>query len=258
MAWASLEVVLVPLAGLHVGGDPGLRGFELPLARDPRGVPFIPSTSVRGALRTAAYLAAETAGLKVCGEREPGEIEGAHRRLFGRPDVLCPVCGVWGAPGFESALYVTDFTPTAPTVTFFLPHLEIDDYTGRARRGALYYEEVVPPGTPFEGRLALNTGLIRERVESGRVGGVSGSCALYKLVAASLLLLPLVGLGRGSAPVAAFVKDPPSNIGCSVDALLNAVKWEGFTSLADLASSVFESIPGRVRLVTRELGGGEG
>lgn len=256
MAPASLKIMLVPLSSLHVGGEPGLKGLELAVARDSTGKPFIPSTTVRGVLRTAAYLASDLANIMACKEREPEEIAKAHRQLFGGGNKLCPVCSMWGAPRFESALGVSDFRLASLVVASVtqLPHVEIEDYTGRARRGALYIEEVVPAGTPFTGELFINTLLVSERTAGGLVGGVKDKCTLYKLLIASLLLATVVGLGRGSVPTAFFIEKPLEKIDeCDVALLTRPLEWRGFNSFPKLVEEVFYSIPERIELVKNSL-----
>lgn len=265
MAPTSLKIILVPLSSLHVGGEPGLKGLELAVARDSTGKPFIPSTTVRGVLRTAAYLASDLAGIPACKEREPEEIARAHRQLFGGGNKLCPVCSLWGAPRFESALRVSDFRLASLAVASLiqsatrgtrLPHVEIEDYTGRARTGALYIEEVVPAGTPFTGEVFIDTGLVSRRVAEGLVGGVKDKCTLYKLLIASLLLAPVIGVGRGSAPTAFFIENPPGSIDeCEVAPLTGPLEWRGFNSFLKLVEEVFSSIPERIELVKSSLRG---
>lgn len=158
----EMSLLLVPLTSLHVGGGEAVRASELSIVRDGRGMPFIPASTVRGALRTAAHYAAmslrERFGLRLvsCGCKEPSEITRAHRRLG---VTLCDVCRVWGSPGYESPLKVYDFRVAigslAPTI-YSTVKVSIDDYSLSKREGALYTIEYVAPGTPFLGKVELD------------------------------------------------------------------------------------------------------
>lgn len=160
----AMSLLLVPLTSLHVGGGEAVRASELSVVRDSRGVPFIPASTVRGTLRTAAHYAVtslrERLGLELvsCGYKEPGEVIEAHRRLG---VVLCDVCRVWGFPGHESPLKVFDFKTAigslAPTV-YSTIRVSIDDYSLSKRERALYVIEYVAPGTPFKGVVELYLG----------------------------------------------------------------------------------------------------
>lgn len=262
---------VVALTTLHVGGEAGLRSIEASVARlrvHRRELPYIPSTSIRGATRTAAYMAGLEAGLSVCAAREPREIGERHRRMFGDDSKVCPVCGVWGAPGLETAIHFTDLLPLDNRyATASLARVELDDYLGKVRLGALYVEEVLAPGSVFAGRLHIDTNLLQERVKRGIVGGVGDTCTLYKLVLSSLLLLPLVGLGRGGL-AAAFIEDTKDTgtpaiaerVGCdpgdeTLSKMLELLRWRD-EALHEVLDRVFSEMSCRVELVRRALGGG--
>ncbi len=263
------RLYVVALTTLHVGGETGLRSIEASTARTilPGGAeqPYIPSTSIRGATRTAAYLAGLEAGLKVCAAIEPREMQERHRRLFGS-DLLCPVCGVWGAPNSPSLIHFTDLLPVRGSYALStITRLELDDYLGKARLGALYSEEVLAPGSLFTGRFWVDTGELQRRVAEGKIGGVNDACMLYKLILSSLLLLPLAGLGRAGVAAAFLEKvdttDVAKETGCNPDdpslrEMLQMLEWRSGMSISSLIDQVFTSIGERLKVVKKALGQG--
>jgi len=157
-----MSLILVPLTSLHVGGGDAIRASELSIVRDEHEDPFVPASTVRGTLRTAAHYAVKSLGERLglnlvsCGCKEPNEISEAHRRLGIE---ACDVCKVWGFAGYESPLRISDFTlaiQAPPPTVYSLTRVSIDDYTGSKRERALYTMEYVVPGTPFQGQLELD------------------------------------------------------------------------------------------------------
>lgn len=94
---AIIEGKIEATTGLHVGGSPtGLEigGVDNPVIKDPKGIPYIPGSSLRGKMRSLL-------------EKSEGKIPNAH---IGRGVKIhqcedeqgysgCPVCKIFGLPG---------------------------------------------------------------------------------------------------------------------------------------------------------------
>ena len=154
----------------------------------------IPSTSIKGALRQAACIAAPSIGLTCCGEKNPEKLQEAHQGLGDKGLLidgkrLCHVCGLFGATGHRGYLATSDAEPVEPLVTAILPGIEIDDYTGTVSRGKLFFREAVPPGYLFTTWLEVDSD----------VSKLGDGCWWIRLLAAAVPLLEAVGIGSGAA-----------------------------------------------------------
>jgi CRISPR/Cas system CSM-associated protein Csm3 (group 7 of RAMP superfamily) len=142
------------------GGIPELLGADVVFARMPeasgRYKLYIPGSSVKGALRSAASRIAKQYGFESCGEVEPGRITRAHSRR------ICDVCTLFGYPnrpgGERSPLVVSNFEPVEnlddKLVT--ITHISIDEKRATAREWALYVVEYVIPGVSFRGHIHVD------------------------------------------------------------------------------------------------------
>ncbi|MEM1973023.1 MAG: RAMP superfamily CRISPR-associated protein [Nitrososphaerota archaeon] len=109
-------------------------------------VPTIPGSSVKGVLRSSLSRVAHAFGIKVCGDWPQASDD-------------CDSCYLFGAPGSEGRVWVSDFTGERSTVS--LTHVSLDDSAGTAREMALYTSEYVKPGSIFKGRIEYNGGVER-------------------------------------------------------------------------------------------------
>lgn len=145
---------------------------------------YIPGSSFKGALRTAATRVARYYGFTSCGEVEPGRIKAAHSqepcdvcRLFGYPDQPTPT----------SPLVVSDFEPVDPSVKLvYVSRVSVRDETLTAEQGGLYTVEHVVPGTEFKGFIDL---YLKQEDETAR---------LIPLLLLGLAELRMWRMGRGS------------------------------------------------------------
>lgn len=113
---------------------------------------YIPGSSVKGALRSAASRVATAYGFTSCGEVEPSRIRAAHAAM-GR---TCSVCELFGEPGgLEAALHVSDFRLVGSAATEVIARVSIDDRSLTAERGKLYSIEHLTPGAEFVGEIRL-------------------------------------------------------------------------------------------------------
>jgi CRISPR/Cas system CSM-associated protein Csm3 (group 7 of RAMP superfamily) len=115
---------------------------------------YIPGSSVKGALRTAASRVAAAYGFTSCGETRPELIAKAHA---GGP---CDVCRLFGYPGDDlsaaSRVWVSDFNPVGEPRTVTVVRVGLDDRTLTAREGVLYSMEHLLPGSEFEGEVRVD------------------------------------------------------------------------------------------------------
>jgi len=147
---------------LTVGwGIPDVLGADVVHARKLRveggkraEVLYIPGSSVKGALRTAASRVAAAYGFTSCGQVKPELIANAHA---GGP---CDVCRLFGYPGDDpsaaSRLWVSDFNLVGEPRTVTVVRVGLDDRTLTAREGVLYSMEHLLPGSEFEGEVRVD------------------------------------------------------------------------------------------------------
>ncbi|MEZ0345910.1 MAG: RAMP superfamily CRISPR-associated protein [Infirmifilum sp.] len=113
---------------------------------------YVPGSSVKGALRTAASRVAPAYGFTSCGEVDPEKIKEAHKKM-GDP---CDVCKLFGWPEGRSAVFFSDFRLVGSPTTNFLTRISLDNKTLTAKKGFLYTTEHLLPGTEFEGVVRLD------------------------------------------------------------------------------------------------------
>jgi len=147
---------------LTVGwGIPDVLGADVVHARKLRveggeraEVLYIPGSSVKGALRTAASRVAAAYGFTSCGQVKPELIAKAHA------SGPCDVCRLFGYPGDDpsaaSRVWVSDFNPVGEPRTVTVVRVGLDDRTLRAREGVLYSMEHLLPGSEFEGEVRVD------------------------------------------------------------------------------------------------------
>jgi CRISPR/Cas system CSM-associated protein Csm3 (group 7 of RAMP superfamily) len=115
---------------------------------------YIPGSSVKGILRTAASRVAAAYGFTSCGETRPELIAKAHA---GAP---CDVCKLFGYPSDDpsaaSRVWVGDFNPVGMPRDITVARVGLDDRTLTAREGALYSMQHLLPGSEFEGEVRLD------------------------------------------------------------------------------------------------------
>ena len=114
---------------------------------------YVPGSSVKGALRTAASRAAAAYGFTSCGEVRPELIAKAHA------SGPCDVCRLFGHPGDDpsaaSRVWVSDFNPVGELRTVIVARVALDNRTLTAAEGALYSVEHLLPGSEFEGEVRV-------------------------------------------------------------------------------------------------------
>lgn len=141
---------------------PAVLGADIVFARrslteEGEDEPYVPGSSLKGALRSAASRIATSYGFTSCGEVRPEAIKEAHRGS------VCDVCSLFGTPesGSPSPLTVTDLSLVEPaklmgrTQLVLVTRVGIEDESQRAAKGILYTSEHLIPGAEFEGRVTI-------------------------------------------------------------------------------------------------------
>lgn len=113
---------------------------------------YMPGSSLKGALRSAASRVSDAYGYESCKEIRPELIEQKHDAQD-----VCDVCKLFGYPksGAPSPLMVSDLKPMKEVEILEITRVRIDDSSLKASEGALFAMECIPPDTIFEGKLIL-------------------------------------------------------------------------------------------------------
>jgi len=115
---------------------------------------YVPGSSVKGALRTAASRVAVAYGFTSCNEVRPRLIAEAHS------GVPCNVCRLFGYPDDDplaaSRIWVSDFNPVGEPRTVIVARVSLDNRTLTAAEGTLYSMEHLLPGSEFEGEVRVD------------------------------------------------------------------------------------------------------
>jgi len=118
---------------------------------------YIPGSSLKGVLRSAASRVASSYGFKSCGGVRPEFIEELHKD-FGGP---CDVCKLFGYPkvGIPSPLIVSDLKPAEGTLreVFSMTRIRLNDETLKAAEGALFTSEHLGSHVEFSGYVIVLT-----------------------------------------------------------------------------------------------------
>jgi len=180
----SLRASLVAQSALHVGrgsAGGGVESSDLPVARDGRGRPYLPGSSLRGSLRSSLEaLLRGVAGdrYRVCdpfcrddklpalscsekvrqARQDQQEIteELAHSLAW---EGSCEVCRLFGHSFFASRVRIADLPLTAqpgPADSYVRDGVGIDRDLRSVAKGVLYQFEAVPPGSAFSLRIELD------------------------------------------------------------------------------------------------------
>ncbi|MBO3769587.1 MAG: RAMP superfamily CRISPR-associated protein [Thermoproteota archaeon] len=149
---------------LCIGGGYPMPTVDIPFSKRIMNIggnlvynPYIPGSSFKGALRSAASRISNSYGFKSCGEVRPELIESFHEALGG----TCDVCKLFGYPkaGTPSPLIVNDLEPSNGSLkrTFTMTRIRLKDETLKVEEGALFKSEHVEPNTEFSGFINVLT-----------------------------------------------------------------------------------------------------
>jgi len=171
------EATLECVEPLRVGAGRGAAAFEpvdlvVVKVRDANGheYPYIPGSSLKGAIRSHCVKLMRSAGLRVC-DGLPGatclrgnEFDELERAGLSHEDIIraiasrsidagiCLGCLIFGAPGLASHTRFYDAYPENYRLGY-RTMVAIERRTGAARRGALFSVEYVEPGSRFSFRI---------------------------------------------------------------------------------------------------------
>jgi len=142
---------IVTSTPLHIGrgrGEKALGEPDLPIQVLPSGEPYIPGSSIKGALRSEIERIVTSLGIRVC-------IYEKHARNIA-PDYECSLeapcisCDIFGSKEIASKIIIRDALPikeTKPQSTI-RPGISLERDTKKVSQGP-FLIEYVPPGTEF-------------------------------------------------------------------------------------------------------------
>jgi hypothetical protein len=108
----TIEFTITLTGPLHIGSDPVAARNVIPLARDARGYPCIPATTLKGLHRAAAEQVAAALSLKVCHSPVVGQMCHPINGELG-----CVVCRIFGSAWLPGQVYYHDLVLTAAVLT---------------------------------------------------------------------------------------------------------------------------------------------
>lgn len=169
------EGVLECVEPLRVGAGRGAAAFEpvdlvVVKVRDASGreYPYIPGSSLKGAIRSYCIKLMRSAGLRVCDglpgatclrgkefeeyERTGMDYSRVLKAIADKEIPICLSCLIFGAPGLASHARFYDAYPESYRLGY-RTMVAIERRTGAARRGALFSVEYVEPGSRFRFRI---------------------------------------------------------------------------------------------------------
>ncbi|MEM0233149.1 MAG: RAMP superfamily CRISPR-associated protein [Candidatus Nezhaarchaeales archaeon] len=145
---------------------------------------YIPGSSFKGALRSAASRIAKSYGFTSCGYVEPELIREAHERSG-----VCDVCKIFGYPknSTSSLIHVSDLNPVNNVRTFNVTRTRLEDDSLKVAEGALYTYEYIYDQAEFRGCIEICSrdpnvfGLILLGLAELRLGRI-GRSSLFDLM----------------------------------------------------------------------------
>jgi CRISPR-associated RAMP protein (TIGR02581 family) len=180
---------LTLLTGLHIGtgGSHAVTGSDNPVVRDGRGLPYVPGSSFKGALRSTveALLRAisSTPGREpwACDpldeegrcvtaadvrEKDDQEVSDLVQRSVAEGGKACTVCRLFGSPWLASKVKVKDLYVSNgegwPGRTEVRDGVAIDRDTETVAGGRKYDFEVIPSGVSFDLHIVIDNADTRE------------------------------------------------------------------------------------------------
>ena len=174
---------LICKAGLHVGSGKGAAYTDATVMTDPDGNPFIPGSSLKGAMRSAVerigqvlnhtgkftscllfeennHVQCVTSNESLRQQYEEMREQGASEEelvgfLLGDPPHLCDTCKVFGSPYYASKVRITDAHWVNGHNPVVRDGVGIDRDTETAAENIKFDFEVVPPDAEFKFEMIL-------------------------------------------------------------------------------------------------------
>lgn len=159
---ATLEMQTALSVGSRLSFEP--TGTDLPVMKGADGLPFIPGSSIKGAVRALTERILRSlpteSPLRACDPFGNPCVEAEQARIWLRAgeehrfwDEACTVCRIFGSPWLASRIACKDAylenAEELPVVTQIRDGVGIDRDLGAARTGVKYDFEVVVPGARF-------------------------------------------------------------------------------------------------------------
>jgi hypothetical protein len=168
---ATIELTITLKGPLHVGGNPAA-GDSVPFARDTRGRPCIPATTLKGLHRAATEQVAIALGLKVC--HSPILSQMCHPI---NSETGCVVCRIFGSAWLPGKVFYRDLALTVP------PHTEARIAAPQSRRRQVRIGQHATSREIISGPLTL----------TGRIDHLIHDSALLGLALAGLRAITALG-----------------------------------------------------------------
>lgn len=181
-----VEGVAVNTAPLRVGDAMPLRIesgreevtslIDMPVLRGADGRPYIPGSSIKGALRSLAEAIARASGARVCNVFDPESpcVEALRKLKEGKPAEVgegpCVVCRLFGNQELASHVVVHDAMPEGGSVSVLQrTRVGIDRFRSAARAGILFTYEYVPRNYRWRVRLDVYNVDVRGSSEEAKL-----------------------------------------------------------------------------------------
>lgn len=172
-----ISLVVQTASGLRVSGEreSGMVGSDLPLLKLPDGRPYIPGSSVKGVLRSAAERFLAGRGVRVCDILDDDDRCGGRGQRGSEVSYsqLCWPCRLFGSPHWAGRVWAADLVPEEVPATVVRDGVAIDRGELKAADRLKYDYEVLPPGVTLQGDL---------RVDDPEPGDLGLLIALWDLV----------------------------------------------------------------------------
>lgn len=164
----KLEGYIEVLSALHIGKGRAIDAgalSDMPVIKDVSGYPFIPGSSIKGALRSFTewlVRGLNSSNIKTCNLVDEDYInclnpkDESIKNLTpeGKLDKLCSVCGIFGHPLVASKIRFLDLPVEKDTWHELMLQIRdgvvIDRESGVAKEGGKYDFETIPPGVRFK------------------------------------------------------------------------------------------------------------
>jgi CRISPR-associated protein Csm3 len=167
IAEIQVEYEVKSSLAIRAGTEEGLTAVEQPVVKV-GGVPVLPGSSLKGALRSLLESLLSQNGILVCvpevvipqkSRHSPEEMrkyaEKIGRKLPCDTDDLCPVCQIFGSAGVSSRAMFLDAGPVGDVEVLERKHVAISRDTKTAAKRALFEIETIEPGAKFTGTIRI-------------------------------------------------------------------------------------------------------
>ncbi len=177
---------------MHIGtGKMGLGGTRTILVQRFRGRPFIPSSTIRGRMRWILRLVLPL----LRNATVPSQLD-AFLKRWPSDDAL--IAHLLGTADHAGTVVVTSALCDGEVKTDIIPGVRLSAQTRSVARGALFFHEMVPPGTTFRFRILVDESAVENNDEW------EGMMGLLRIV---FRHLKREGLGRHGARVLVEMED---------------------------------------------------